>query len=62
VQTLVNASGKKAMRTFFPRSWERVTLSPEVEGRVKSGAGVPGVGKGMRVRLKISDFRCQIAN
>jgi hypothetical protein len=56
VHVLVKASGKKASNTFFPRSLERVTLSPEVDGRIKSGAGVPAAGRGMRdFRLKISD-------
>src|SRR5690348_13961826 len=32
------------MRTCLPRNWERVTRSPEVEGRVKSGATVPAIG------------------
>jgi hypothetical protein len=48
------------MSTFFPRSLERVTLSPDVEGRVKSGAGVPGAGKGMGIQIE--DFRFQISD
>jgi peptidylprolyl isomerase len=39
-----NASGKKAISTGLPRSDERVTFSPEVEGSVKSGADWPTAG------------------
>jgi len=41
VQVLVNARGKKASRTFFPRNFESVTALPTVDGSVKSGAFVP---------------------
>src|SRR4029079_238652 len=44
VQVGEKASGKNAIRTCFPRNCERVTRSPEVEGRVKSGATVPTAG------------------
>jgi hypothetical protein len=38
----VNAAGKKASTTgAFPRKLESVTLSPVVEGSVKSGAISP---------------------
>jgi hypothetical protein len=45
VQTLVNASGKKASSTFLPRRPESETSVPEVEGRLKSGAAEPTAGK-----------------
>jgi hypothetical protein len=44
VQVLVNARGKKARRTFFPRSADREIALPEVDGNVKSGAGSPTAG------------------
>lgn len=45
VQVLVNASGKKASRTLrLPRNDDSVTLSPDVDRAVKSGAGSPGCG------------------
>jgi hypothetical protein len=45
VHTLVKARGKKASRTFFPRSLESVMSTPAVEGSVKSGAGVAAAGR-----------------
>src|SRR5258708_8738180 len=47
VQVLVNASGKKASSTFFPRRPDSEMLLPIVEGNVKSGAGVPTAGAGL---------------
>src|SRR5258708_37844650 len=44
VQVLVNASGKKASSTFFPRRPDSEMLLPIVDGNVKSGAGVPTAG------------------
>lgn len=44
VQVLVNAKGKKASRTRLPRKAESVTSFPEVDGKVKSGAGEPTGG------------------
>src|SRR5690242_12793286 len=38
------ASGKNATRTGCPRNRESVTRSPDVDGSVKSGAGVPTDG------------------
>src|SRR6476620_11044900 len=44
VHVLVKASGKNARSTFLPRRAERVTGWPEVDARVKSGAGAPTGG------------------
>src|SRR5258708_11962231 len=44
VEVLVNASGKKASSTFFPRRPDSEMLLPIVDGNVKSGAGVPTAG------------------
>src|SRR3954464_11624863 len=43
VQVLVNARGKNASSTFFPRKSDSVT-GPLVAFRVKSGASVPTAG------------------
>ena len=50
VQVLVNASGKKASRTFRPRRPESVTACPEVDGSVKSGARDPTAGTAVVMR------------
>src|SRR5262252_2242408 len=39
-----NASGKNASSTGRPRSAERVTFSPDVDGKLKSGACWPTAG------------------
>ena len=41
VQTRVNARGKNASEHVLPPSFDSVTSVPEVDGRVKSGAGEP---------------------
>ena len=42
MQTLVNANGKKARSTgFCPRKLDRVTIAPDVDASVKSGASLP---------------------
>jgi hypothetical protein len=48
-----NASGKNAIKTGFPRNWESVTRSPDVEGSVKSGASAPTEG-GAWVELDVT--------
>ena len=54
VHVLVNARGKNAISTFFPRSDESVTSLPAVDGRVKSGAGEPTAGMVGRVALAVT--------
>src|SRR3954471_8847293 len=44
VHVLVNANGKNASSTFLPCSADSVTSVPEVDERVKSGAGAPTRG------------------
>ena len=52
VQTLVKAPGKKSSTTFLLRSDDSETVSPGVEGRVKSGAWVPTASA-----MRVSDLR-----